>query len=97
MTERLTVKDIAPEQYAAWRNHPVTQFMFQYFTDYAATLERAMLLEWRAGKAKLSDETEARGRVIQLTEIPELKWQSIERFYGIEPKPEDTEEANVRT
>lgn len=88
MTTRIDIADIAAQQYAEWRNHPVTMFMFQYMRDVAEAIEMKMLADWRSGAAKLSDETEARGRAILLREIPDLKFESIQTFYGIETEEE---------
>lgn len=88
MTARIDIADIAAQQYAEWRNHPVTMFIYQYMRDMTEAIELKMLADWRSGAAKLSDETEARGRCGALREIPELKWESIQTFYGIEPEEE---------
>ena len=88
MTDCIDIADIAPQQYAEWRNHPVKLFMFQYMRDVAEAIEMKMMADWRSGSAKLSDETEARGRAILLREIPDLKFESIQTFYGVEPEEE---------
>jgi hypothetical protein len=98
MTDRIPVTDIAPEQYAQWRQHPVTRFMFQFMDDCAKRTEEELLFRWRAGALKMVDEQEGRGRVLQLRDIPEWKWASIQEFYGIAVKSdqEPTEEDNER-
>ena len=95
MSEPITAKDIEPAQFAAWRQHPVTAVMFQFMRDFAGTIEKKMLDDWRGGRAKLSDETEARGRVLALTEIPALEWKSVQAFYGIAPEPEEEQKPDV--
>ena len=95
MSEPITAKDITPAQFAAWRQHPVTAVMFQFMRDYATLIEKKMIHDWRVGHVKLSDETEARGRVLAFSEITTLEWKSVQAFYDIEPEPEEEQKPDV--
>jgi hypothetical protein len=90
----LKVTDIHPDQFGAWRAHPVTVFMFDFYKAKAEAFEATLVERWRAGNLKLVDEQEGRGRVMTLTEITEINWNSILSFYGLEPKPENPEKSN---
>lgn len=97
MTERMTAADFVPEQYGAWRSHPMTVFMFQFFSDKARDFEQELLKRWRHGNLKLIDEGEGRGRVMTLDEIPTITWNDILVFYQLPPieqKEQPTEEGN---
>ena len=77
------LEELTAEQWALWRHHPVSALVLAFLRDRAGTLEREMLGRWKAGQCRLSDEMEARGRVMELQEVADLSLDAMRTFYGV--------------
>lgn len=57
----------------------------RFLPDRARALQDEIVQRWVGKRLNLVDEQEARGRVIELTELAELKFEAIQAFYGVAP------------
>lgn len=57
--------------------------VLRYLNDFADGLSKEMLGRWQAGTLKLTDEQEARGRILAIKEVAELPIEAVRAFYGI--------------
>jgi hypothetical protein len=93
MTIDIAPCDLSEESFAVWRNHPATKAFIAYLADYAAALERDHVERWKQGGAADADlEAEARGRVLTLHEIVDLRHDNIDKFYHQETEENDPDE-----
>lgn len=76
--------------FQVWKHHPVSKLYLKYLDDYAMLLGRELLDRWLAGHITLETEKELRGRILTLTDLVELQFTSIEKFYQTEEKNEGT-------
>lgn len=77
--------ELAPEQFALWRQHPVSRLVFDAFMrDYADRFLRIVTDAWLSGGLNLSDENVKRGQIMAMRELIELRLHNIRNFYGIE-------------
>ena len=74
--------ELTPEQWAMWRQHPVTRVFHQFLRDYQQTVQQAVLGQWAKG-ASLADEREARGRWLAAGEMVELSLDAVKKAYGV--------------
>jgi hypothetical protein len=84
--------DLTEESFAVWRNHPATKAFMAYLADYAAALERDHVERWKQGPADADLEAEARGRVLTLQEIGDLRHDNIDKFYHQQNEENDPDE-----
>lgn len=96
MTTDFDPRDLTEDSFANWRRHPATKAFMAYLADYAAALERDHLQRWKQGVIEPDTEAEARGRVATVTEIIDLRYQSIEDFYS-EPNEDSDIDAGQDT
>lgn len=85
---------IKSDDFNRWKHHPVSKVYLQFLRDFSAQLVSHIHDEWLSGKLSLLDEKEARGRVLLLNELAELKFVSIQSFYGVEEQDEPSAEAD---
>ena len=62
------------DEFQAWQDHPITEVVRRYLTDYAASIRE----DWAQG-ANWSEE--AKAKVIDLEDLAALDLESIETFY----------------
>lgn len=80
------------EQFNLWKHEPVTKLFFEFLRD-----KRKYLIEYASGAWVEGAEVPPaiRGQVIELGEIAELQFESIENFYQAQREdvanPEDSE------
>jgi len=76
--------ELAPEQFAAWRHHPVTKLVFDhYLVDFRANLERGILNSWLAAKLTLQAEQESKGYILASHMVQGLTLDKILAFYNM--------------
>lgn len=76
--------ELAPEQFAAWRHHPVTKLVFDhYLVDFRANLERGILNSWLAAKLTLQAEQESKGHILASHMVQGLTLDHIRTFYNL--------------
>jgi hypothetical protein len=76
--------ELAPEQFAAWRHHPVTKLVFDhYLVDFRANLERGILNSWLAAKLTLQAEQESKGHILASHMVQSLTLDHILTFYNM--------------
>lgn len=83
--------ELSAEQFALWRQHPVSKLVFDaYLRDYADRYLRMVTDAWLSGALTLSDENVKRGQIQTFQELIEVRLQHLRSFYGIEaPRIED--------
>lgn len=83
------------EQYNEWRNHPATLFFRQFLKDRANGLIQQCNESWlNAPDIFEKESAEARGRILELLEMTDVPFETIDTFYrkddaieGIETSP----------
>lgn len=78
------VKGVTRRDYNNWKHHPVTKMFREYLIDYSGALTKRMVELWASGALKLTDEQEARGRLMAIREIIDLEFEHIANMYGLE-------------
>lgn len=81
---------ITKDDFQIWKHHPVSKLYLKYLEDYAALLGREFLDRWLAGHITTDTEKELRGRILTLTDLVELQFDSIKKFYQTEEENEGT-------
>lgn len=76
---------LTEEEYVAWRSHPTTEKMRQYWRDY-----RAWLMELWAGGNITDERSQAYAQF--LGDLEALTFQDIETFYTSQEEPREDEE-----
>lgn len=91
--------EIAQDDYAQWRAHPVTQWFRQYLRDFQSDLIEGVTERWLAGNLTLADEHEMKGRALCLRELADLPFKSISLFYAqiAERERSESEDATETT
>lgn len=95
MSQRIDPTEVREDQFGAWRNHPMSRFMFQYLNERADEMEQLALAQWRSGKLTLVTEQEMRGRVSEMRDIAAIDFKAIAGFYGLEIKEEEPKEEDT--
>ena len=54
-----------------------------FLPDYRGAVEASLMNRWLGGSLNLTDENEARGRILMVAEIENLSLASLRRFYGV--------------
>lgn len=80
----IDVKGVTRRDYNNWKHHPVTKMFREYLSDYRGALTKRMVELWENGALKLTDEQEARGRLMAIREIIDLEFGHIANMYGLE-------------
>ena len=85
--------ELTPEQWALWRQHPVSQLLLRrYLPDWRGALERQTLTGWVYGRLSLNAEQEARGYLLAINLIEGLGLNQVREFYGIGPWQQPTQQ-----
>jgi len=72
---------VTQSDYQEWKHHPVSKVFRKYLEDYRAEIRKEILSQWEAGSLVAEVDKEARGRVLQLTDILDLEFSAIQQFY----------------
>lgn len=72
---------VTASDYNEWKHHPVSKVFRKYLEDYRAEIRKEILSQWEAGALVAEVDKEARGRVLQLTDILDLEFGAIQQFY----------------
>lgn len=84
---------IEREHYNAWRNHPATLFFRKFIKDRRELLIRGMTEEWLNAPEQFEvNKTEARGRILELFDVEDVPFETIETFY--KEQEQDGDEAS---
>ena len=76
--------ELAPEQFAQWRHHPVTKLVLDdYLPHFARAIEAQVLAGWKAGLLSLQVEQQARGYVQGAELMSAVSIAQIRQFYGV--------------
>lgn len=78
------VKGVTRQDYNNWKHHPVTKVFREFLNDYRGAVKARMIEQWEAGALKLTEEQEARGRLMAIREIIDLEFEHIAGMYGLE-------------
>ena len=81
---------ITREQFALWRNSPVTLTVFEFLKAYKAQVEREHLERWSQGNLDDQLETRALGVILFTETFLELNFDAIQQF--LESIPEESED-----
>lgn len=73
----------------------MSKVVFQFLRDRASAVERELLDRWRNGQLRLSDESEFRGRLLEIDDFLGLDPESVDAFYGVERESEESSGAEV--
>ena len=74
--------ELNPQQWALWRQHPVSKVLLRDLGDYGRELRRRVLEDWEAGRLTLAEEQERRGRLGCLSDVLGLSLDDVREFYG---------------
>ena len=81
--------DLSPQQFQAWRHHPVTHLLLgRFLPDFRASRLQETTNAWIDGNLKLQDEQVLRGQILGCHFVENLSLEQIRAFYGVEPEPE---------
>lgn len=80
----IDVKGVTQRDYNNWKHHPVTKMFREYLEDYRGAMTKRMVELWENGALKLSEEQEARGRMMAIREVIDLEFIHIASMYGLE-------------
>ena len=84
-----TLREIKPQDLAAWRHHPVSRLVLQFLADYRDELLRDAITSWFGGGLTATQEGEGRGRAMLAAELVEINYDQLLRFYGVQPAVEE--------
>jgi hypothetical protein len=87
---RLATVRSAPsrEEFAAWRDHPVTQFVFAAYREQIATCEQSWLAQsWEGGTADQETLNELKARADTYAALEESDYEAFCEAVGVEPEP----------
>lgn len=74
---------IEREQYNEWRNHPITLFFRGFIKDRRESLVHGMTEEWLNNPDAFDvHKHEARGRILELFDVEDVPFETIEGFYA---------------
>lgn len=84
------------EDYSAWRGHPITRKMFQYYDDFATEIGKIQATTDHGGKS--SDEVariqaQTYGMCSVYNDLIDLTADDINNFYKIEVEDEEIQQA----
>ena len=86
---------IDKDQYNQWRNHPATLFFRKFLADRADMLGRELMTTWLDNPEGFEGfKDEARGRILELKDMTDVPYETIEEFYPKE-KGNDAAEDTV--
>jgi hypothetical protein len=87
---RLAAVRSAPsrEEFAAWRDHPVTQFVFAAYRAQIETCERSWLAQsWEGGTADQKTLDDLKARADTYAALEESDYEAFCDACGVEPEP----------
>lgn len=90
----INIPRISKEQFALWRNNPVTLTIFRYLEAYCTAQKQLHLDRWISGEA-VSDpdfEVKARGVIIFVEEFASLQYEELSQTFNWSPEEDDSGE-----
>ena len=88
--------NVNKEQFNLWKHDPVTKLFLQFLQDKRKYLIDFAAEQWVGGSDTFAQMNQTvRGQVVELGEIAELEFETIQAFYKTEeedgPEPEGSE------
>ena len=87
-----SIPRITREQFALWRNSPVTLTVFEFLRAYKAQVEKEHLERWSQGALEDQLETRALGVILFTESFLELSFEAIEAAYNQMDEISDNEQ-----
>ena len=75
--------ELKPEEFRAWRNHPVSRLFLQFLLAAAQDYQDRATASLLSKSVDMDEMAEIRGRIFALRELSEVTLDDVRKVYGL--------------